>query len=386
MAGPDESSRSDESVWPPASTAESLPDVPTEIEPIATPGDTNTAQETTSEPAGASASWQDLPTWSKAGDAEPRQNRELHEPLAGLLRRPPLRQERLREKRRRAILAGCAALLIAGALAAVLFSSFSPFRSRAPQNHDAARTEPAAQPAIPEQPAVVPPSPNEPASPPAIQGRTENEQPPPASLSAPVAATAPGAEGTSLRQEPAVQPPPAVPSPAPTGAAQPGRRGERWVNSLGMEFVPVGDAAGGPAPDLLFCVWETRVKDYEAYCAAVGRTRQRALYEASDTHPVAKVTWNEAKAFCEWLTNKELNEGILTAGETYRLPTDLEWSIAAGLPLESGKTPEARDGQIKNQFPWGTKWPPTKGAGNFADASAKRERSSVIDGYKDGFA
>ncbi|MDQ3622120.1 MAG: formylglycine-generating enzyme family protein, partial [Verrucomicrobiota bacterium] len=48
-------------------------------------------------------------------------------------------------------------------------------------------------------------------------------------------------------------------------------------------------------------------------------------------------------------------------------------------------TPEARDGQIKNQFPWGTKWPPTKGAGNFADASAKRERSSVIDGYKDGF-
>ena len=153
--------------------------------------------------------------------------------------------------------------------------------------------------------------------------------------------------------------------------------GQPWENSLGMKFTPVGE--------IRFCVWETRVMDWEAFRKAAGRAIDKPDFEQGETHPAVRVNWYDAMEFCKWLTEKERREGWLDEGQSYRLPSDKEWSAAAGLQEEGGATPEQRDGKIKNEFPWGRQWPPPPGAGNYADQSARKQRGPSIDGYNDGF-
>ncbi|MGA2620500.1 MAG: formylglycine-generating enzyme family protein [Thermoguttaceae bacterium] len=43
-------------------------------------------------------------------------------------------------------------------------------------------------------------------------------------------------------------------------------------------------------------------------------------FPQTDDHPVLNVTWNDAVAFCQWLSRQE--------GKTYRLPTEAEWEYA----------------------------------------------------------
>lgn len=155
-------------------------------------------------------------------------------------------------------------------------------------------------------------------------------------------------------------------------------RGNGWTNTLGMTFVPV------VGTEVLFGRWETRVQDFEAFVNATGYDATEGMFSISSDgwklrghtwhnpgfyqtplHPVCGVSWNDAEAFCKWLTKKERNEGKLLPGQIYRLPTDIEWSTAAGTAT----------------YPWGDQWPPPSRAGNLAGAESDLPRR--IEGFRD---
>jgi sulfatase modifying factor 1 len=81
---------------------------------------------------------------------------------------------------------------------------------------------------------------------------------------------------------------------------------------------------------------------------------RKAGFEQTDEHPVVNVSWNDAVAFCAWLSKKE--------GKIYRLPTEAEWEYAcrAGTATRyySGDDPETlakvgnvADATFKAKFP-----------------------------------
>jgi formylglycine-generating enzyme required for sulfatase activity len=139
------------------------------------------------------------------------------------------------------------------------------------------------------------------------------------------------------------------------------------INSLGMTFVPV------PKTNVYMCVHETRLADYAAFLAAepaseASKANRREFgYWGWEDYPVA-VNWDSAQAFCEWLSRKE--------GKKYRLPTDEEWSHAAGIGSKENRRAESQPSDLSKKavkgYPWGTEWPP-KGQGNFGDISREAE-------------
>ena len=132
-----------------------------------------------------------------------------------------------------------------------------------------------------------------------------------------------------------------------------------FVNSLGMGFVPV------PGADVLFSVWETRVKDYQAFCDATERSWKKPRFSQTGDHPAVNASWEDATAFCEWLSQRE--------GNKYRLPTDHEWSCAVGIGdrEDAEAAPKSKDMKIADVFPWGKQWPPPNDAGNYFGEECK---------------
>ena len=171
-----------------------------------------------------------------------------------------------------------------------------------------------------------------------------------------------------------------TPSTFPPSAAT---KEQPYVNTLGMKFVPV------PGTDVLMCIHETRVDDYAAYSAAVPGLDQawakagwgRATLPGN--YPVTYISMDDGSGFCSWLSKKE--------GVTYRLPTELEWRIAAGVASPDGKVKAPT-------YWWGESWPPPDGTGNLADATtearmatekvsaAERGFAGFISDYRDGHA
>ena len=180
-----------------------------------------------------------------------------------------------------------------------------------------------------------------------------------------------------------------TPSPVDDGVqtevVTPARQGQTWENSLGMKFKPVGA--------VLFCIWETRVRDFQQFARETGYNATSNVYSfgrdkgwksrghswenpgfmQTPDHPVCAVNWNDAKAFCKWLTDKERKAGILKAAQSYRLPTDDEWSLAVG----------------RTKFPWGEDWKLSAIKGNYAGTEAKdadwAEEWPILPNWKDNF-
>ncbi len=104
----------------------------------------------------------------------------------------------------------------------------------------------------------------------------------------------------------------------------------------------------------------------------------------NDEQPVVRVSFDDAAAFCNWLSERDglepayrrTREGYrlvepITQG--YRLPTEAEWAWVARFA-----------GGRKLKYPWGESMPPPPDAGNFADQSAAGLVSGVLPDYDDG--
>ena len=66
-------------------------------------------------------------------------------------------------------------------------------------------------------------------------------------------------------------------------------------------------------------------------------------YERTDGFPVVNVSWNDAAAFCEWLSKKE--------GRQYRLPTEAEWEHACRAG-SAGRYSWGDDDSKRNEYAW----------------------------------
>jgi formylglycine-generating enzyme required for sulfatase activity len=104
-----------------------------------------------------------------------------------------------------------------------------------------------------------------------------------------------------------------------------------------------------------------------------------------ERQPVARVTWRDAAAFCNWLSKRDgLPEAYVQHGGRleladpvntgYRLPTEAEWEFAARF-----------DGsEATRKYPWGNDLPVPARSGNWGDASAIYLTPVTITGYEDG--
>ena len=165
-----------------------------------------------------------------------------------------------------------------------------------------------------------------------------------------------------------------------------------FVNTLGMKFVPV-PIIGGPSGGqrVLFSVWETRVQDFEIFAKESKREWSPPKFSQGPTHPAVGVSWEEAEAFCTWLTERERKAGGLSARARYRLPSDHEWSCAIGIGEreDAAKAPASKAQAIADVYPWGTTWPPPPDAGNYSGEEVVGNEMSqdqkFVAGYRDGF-
>jgi formylglycine-generating enzyme required for sulfatase activity len=156
-----------------------------------------------------------------------------------------------------------------------------------------------------------------------------------------------------------------------------------YGNGIIMVYIPPGEFTMGsndgesdehpPHPVYLDGYWigkyEVTVRQFKKFITAEKRPLPDwvSTYSPKDNHPVVGVSWDDANAYCQWLSKK--------TGLKFKLPTEAQWEKAA----------RGTDGR---KYPWGKTLPPGNTA-NFADIklSIKEKKyytwadKNIDDGY-----
>jgi len=104
-----------------------------------------------------------------------------------------------------------------------------------------------------------------------------------------------------------------------------------------------------------------------------------------EQQPAVQVSWQQAAAFCNWLSRQEGREpfyledrGIIVGFSPeslgYRLPTEAEWAWVARVR-----------GEALMRFTWGEDFPPSVVQENVADNSSAYVTGRILNGYNDGY-
>ena len=97
-----------------------------------------------------------------------------------------------------------------------------------------------------------------------------------------------------------------------------------------------------------------------------------------DDYPVVCLSWNDARAFCKWLTKREREAGRLPEDLEYRLPTEAEWAYGC------------RGGRPRAFFWWGDEIEEGEGRLNISSVDFLPGRNKIWPlanvPWSDGFA